>query len=175
MSNVEEVTTTGYRCKECGKIYMDKQLAELCHKHYYCEVCGKETERYWLICDSCREKKQYKEATKISYKEYLEKYPGYMIYDGSDYYQDLDELIEMYECDDKQLPKYVYGTIKERIEVNIENAIECAEEDSNCEDFSFDNTEELIEMVNKWNEKNGTFVYYVQDKLIILLTEEDFK
>lgn len=175
MSNVEEVTVTGYKCKTCGKVYIDKYLAELCHKKYYCEVCGKETERYWLICDSCREKKQYNEATKISYKEYLEKYPGYMIYDGSDYYQDLDELIEMYEWDDKQLPEYVYGTIKERIEVNIENAIECAEEDSNCEDFSFDNTEELIKYVDDWNKTNGTYMYYVNTKLIILLTEEDFK
>ena len=35
-----------WECEECGALYINKLQAELCHKKYYCEVCGKETERY---------------------------------------------------------------------------------------------------------------------------------
>lgn len=172
---VKTIQREAYQCTKCGKVYLDKQLAELCCKEYFCEKCGKKTYRYWLLCDECSEQKRFEKAEKISYKEYLSKYSWSWIYDGSDYYSDLEELQEMYEYDDKKLPEYVYACDQERVELNIESDIEMTECDCGLEDFTFDNTEKLIKFVNEWNKENGQDYYCYNDKLIILLTEEDFK
>ena len=169
--NIEEVNIKAYKCKQCGQVYINKTMAKLCHKKYYCENCGVETPRYMLLCAKCREKKLYEEATKMTYEEYTKKYPGCMIYYNNDYYADLEELLDSVE----EVPSYVFGTERERLELDIESEINCVEDNSNLEDFSFENTKELIDYVNKWNEQNGQDVYYVNEKVIIVLNKENCK
>ena len=71
------------------------------------------------------------------------------------------------------MPEYVWGTVKERVEVDIETAIEDAEENSNLEDFCFDDTKELIDFVKKWNEENGTDAFYQSYDIVVVLTPEE--
>lgn len=168
---MKEVQLKGYMCEKCGKIHLNKDAAELCCKQYYCEECGVETERYYLLCPTCAEKRNYEKATKMTYKEYIEKYPDYPIFDRNeeDCEWDIEYLIEKYDKEDT--PKYFYGATKERVEVDIEYAIQCAEEEL-PEDGYLYGTQELYDFVKKWNEKYGENVYYCDKKTLILVDDE---
>ena len=56
----------GYMCDECGKIYTDKYMAEICCKQYYCEECGKPTPKYIIRCDECQKKYIYNKVYDIN-------------------------------------------------------------------------------------------------------------
>lgn len=90
--------------------------------------------------------------------------------DEENYYWELEDLIDRFE--EGEEPQYCYGTLKERVEVNIDCAIDDAQEEL-PEDCYFDNTKELIDFVEKWNQKNGQDVYYCNNKIVILISEED--
>lgn len=177
----ERVQIYGYKCEKCGKIFAgggigtDEYLANICCKQYYCEDCGKPTEKYNMVCGECMEKRKFDKAKKMSYSQYVQEFPNYMIWFNDKYYMELEELIEDLECDDLPIPEYVWGTEKERIEINIENEIENTEQNSDLEDFYFDNTKELIDFVEKWNKENGTDAYYMSYNIAIVLTPEERK
>lgn len=163
-------------CDKCGKIYNDEYRAKICCKEYHCKVCGQPTKYYRNLCDGCIEKQHYCNAEKISYKDYCKKLPNNMIWDGDDYYSDLEEMAELYVCTNKPIPDYVWGTEKYRVEIDIDNVISQAEEDSNLEDFSFDTygeTDSLRRFVKQWNEKNGQDAYYGEYEIAIVLTDEE--
>lgn len=174
----KKVTLEGYICEKCGKVYAgngngtDKYLADTCCKQYYCEDCGKPTEKYWLVCEKCAEKRKFKKAKKMSYSEYEEQFPDYPIYYNEDFFWEIEDLEEKQQSLGLEMPKYVWGTIKERVEVNIQQALEDAEENSNLEDFYFENKQELIDFVEKWNKDNGTDAFYQSYNIAVLLDSE---
>lgn len=165
---MREIKIKAYQCEKCGKVYTDKYLAEICCKQYHCEDCGKETEKYRMLCQECAEKRRYEKAEKMTYKEYCEKYPDYPLFLDDEYYWELEDLIDRFE--EGEEPKYCYGTTKERVELDIDNAIDNAEEELPEDDF-FDNKKELYEFVDKWNKLNGRDVFYENTKLIILIND----
>lgn len=175
----KKVQVDGYMCEKCGKVYAgggigtDEYLANMCCKQYYCEDCGKPTEKYNLVCPECSEKRKFDKAKKMSYDEYIKQFPGYPIWHNDEYYWELEELKEYQYDSDLEMPEYVWGTKKERVEVNIESAIDDAECNSNLEDFYFDDTKELIDFVKKWNEENGTDAFYQSYEIAIVLTPEE--
>lgn len=174
-----KVEVIGYMCEKCGKIYADQRtnmneyLANICCKQYYCEDCGKPTEKYNYVCPECSEKRKFAKAKKMTYSEYIKEFPDYPIYFNEDFFWDIEDLREQQYADDLEMPEYVWGTVKERVEVNIESAIEDAEYNSNLEDFYFDDTKELIDFVKKWNQKNGTDSFYQSYEIVIILTPEE--
>lgn len=165
-----------FACEKCGKIYLQEYLADICCKQYHCEYCGKPTEKYRLACPECHEKNLFNKAKKMSYSEYIRQFPDNMIWDGDEYFSELEDMADSYICNDKPVPDYVWGTESYRVEIDIENVISQAEDDSNLEDFSFDtygDTKDLIEFVNKWNERNGTTAYAGEYHIAIVLTEQE--
>lgn len=123
-----------------------------------------------------QKKRRYDKANKITYKEYIEKYPDYPIYGLDDeYYQDLEDMIDIYKGKDLELPKYAYGCVKERIELDAESILMDLEENVNIEDFQLEGRDELGKFVNEWNTKYGRDVYYSDLKTIVLFDEGDLK
>lgn len=162
-----------WQCIECGKIYSNKEQAELCHKKYFCEVCGAEAPQYHLLCEKCDEERSYNRATKMTYDDYIKKYPGNMIFYNNEYYAELEELLDDLEAYEEDKPKYVYGTSKYRIEIDAQQVLDDEEENSNLEDFYFDDEGrlEFIHFVEDWNKKYGTDAFYVDYDIIILLDD----
>lgn len=175
----KKVKVDGFMCEKCGRVYAgggigtDEYLANMCCKQYYCEDCGEPTEKYWLVCPECAEKRKFNKAEKMSYSEFEKRFPNYPIYFNEDFFWDIEDLKEKQFCEGVKMPEYVWGTMKERVEINIEQAIEDAEENCGLEDFSFDNTKSLVEFVEKWNEENGTDSFFQTDKIVIVLTPEE--
>lgn len=172
----KKVQVTAYLCERCGKQYPLAYLADICCKDYFCEICGQPTKQYYMTCDSCREKEKFKMAKKMSYEHYIKEFPNYMVWDGDDYYQDLEDMAEIYACNNRSVPDYIWGCKQYRVEIDIDNVICCAEDDSNLEDFSFDTygeTESLREFVKQWNEKNGVDAYYGDYSIAIVLTDKE--
>lgn len=157
-----------WQCTECGRLYTSKLEAEICHKEYFCEDCGKKTPQYHLVCDECSKKRRYDKATKMTYDEYIKKYPGNMIFYGDKYYMELEDLLD--ELEGQEIDDYIYGTDKERIEIDANCIISNLEDNADVEDFYIDSTseDELYDFVKQWNEKYGQDVYYVNFNIIIL-------
>lgn len=81
-----------------------------------------------------------------------------------------DRLGERYE----DIPKYVYGTTMESMEIDANQMLQQAEEDSDVEDFYFDDAgaKELREFVKQWNAKYAKSYYSWNDKVVVMLPPE---
>ena len=163
-----------WQCTECGKLYGSKEQAELCHKEYICENCGAKAPRYRLLCEKCDEQKTFDRANKMTYDEYIEKNPGNMIFYNGEYYSELEDLLDDLAYYEEDVPKYVYGTTKYRVEIDAQDVLDTEEENSNLEDFYFDDYGrlEFIHFVEEWNKKYGTDAYTVDYDTIILLGDD---
>ena len=172
------VNLKGYMCDKCGKIYMDKYMAEICCKQYYCEECGKPTPKYIMRCEECQKKSIYNKAKKMTYEEYIKQYPDYPIWDMTDQgecYWELEDYIEhIVNETEPPYPTYCFGSTKERLEIDIENVIEDINIDME-DGCGVEPDKELRDFINKWNEKNGRDIYYCDTNTIILIDWEDFK
>lgn len=172
------VNLKGYMCDKCGKIYTDKYIAEICCKQYYCEDCGKPTPKYIMRCDECKEKYIYNRATKMTYEEYIKKYPDYPVWgieDTGECYWELEDYIEhIVNETEPPYPIYCFGSTKERLEIDIENVIEDINIDME-DGCGIEPDKELRDFINKWNEKNGRDIYHCDTNTIILIDWEDFK
>lgn len=169
---MEEISIKAYKCSECNKIHLDKLLAEMCCKKYYCDICGIETEKYNTRCKSCSEIEKFNKAEKYTYEKYDEKFPDNMLFDGESFFSDMDSLVETLYYDDNKIPEYVYGTTKEAVIIDIENVLCDIEYETDVDDFEFDNKEELIKFVNNWNKKNVKYIYYPNEKIIVYIPKE---
>lgn len=140
-----------YRCEKCKKLYTSEYAANICCKQYHCRVCGKETPQYMLICDSCAEHERFEKARKMTLAEYYEEFPDNMLYYGEEFYDDIESLLD-----------------------SIDQMLQQAEEDSDVEDFYFDDVaaKELREFVKQWNAKYAKSYYSWNDKVVVMLPPE---
>lgn len=163
-----------YRCEKCKKLYTSEYAANICCKQYHCRVCGKETPQYMLICDSCAEHERFEKARKMTLAEYYEEFPGNMLYYREEFYDDIESLLDSIDCDYEDIPKYVYGTTMESMEIDANQMLQQAEEDSDVEDFYFDDVaaKELREFVKQWNAKYAKSYYSWNDKVVVMLPTE---
>jgi hypothetical protein len=173
--NSNEVVVFG--CSNCKKVYVKKEFADDCCKPYHCEVCGIETHRYRTKCVSCVEKERFEKAIKTKYSEYKTRY----LWDErtEKYYSDIEEIAEDYaEYDNEEgesgMPDWCYACTEIPFQIDIEHAIEQAEEDMH-EDFeavhSAVDLKELREFVEAWNKKQSAKAYTIDYKTVVLLNE----
>jgi hypothetical protein len=173
---MEKIIIEAYKCEKCSQLYYNESSAINCCKSGNCNSCGKEISQYRSECDECIKKQKFKSATKYTYEQYVKEFPDNYIFYNDKYYRDIEELSEdiyEYDCEDKvEFPKYVYGTNEIIIDIDIENVICNAEEDSDVEDFEFNNTKELIDFVNKWNKNNSQKTYAMTYNKVIYVSKE---
>lgn len=172
-----------YICEKCGKMYSDEYVANICCKQYHCEVCGKETQRYYLKCPECQENARFEKARKMTIAEYEAEFSDCMVYDGSDYYCSVEDLLEAYiwgsreECD---MPNYCYGTTRVYMKLEPDEILNHLEEELGCEGIEISEAgyKEFREFANAWNEKYQEFCYFMNDDIVILIPpelKEEFK
>ena len=137
------------------------------------------------IFEENREKRQYDEAKKIKASEWDD-----MIFDGSNFYRDIDDMYEWYDCeysDDPEdeeywknmLPKYVYATkpiqsldyndLNRMIENVLENNLSMLEDSEDY--YDYDIPEYLQQAWNKFVDENSRPYYEIDWKTVILLNE----
>ncbi|MGJ0846524.1 hypothetical protein ACR77J_07540 [Tissierella praeacuta] len=151
-----------------------------------CRFCGELLPRGYMKCD-CEgykkheeekyikaEQERFEKAKKISYEDYIKQFPDYMIYDVNSgrYYSDFEDLEEQCKWDEAPLPKYVYGTHKMSICLDVDSIIESA-----CDElhegamYDLNGEDELSSAIDDFNLKNerNTATYYPDYSLAILL------
>lgn len=166
-----------WACDKCGKLYQDKYVADICCKQYHCEICGKETPRYMLKCNSCQEKARFEKAKKMTPEEYEATCPGNMVFWEDEYYASVDELLERLADEGMSLgdlPKYCYGTTRVYMRLESGEILEHIEEEIDCEDLHFSDEayKEFKEFAAKWNEKHEEYCFFCDDEIVILIPEE---
>jgi hypothetical protein len=170
-----EIQIKAWKCSECGNVWTNEYVASTCCKQYTCDICGVPTPKSWTRCDACREKKCYDAATKITLKEWEEKYPSHMVYYNDRYFYSVEELFEHYAGNNDELPTYCYGTDINEHKIDVDSVLENIEEDMCCEDddyrFSDQARKELADFAEQWNEKWGLRTYEC-NKTVILIPEE---
>src|SRR6185503_934830 len=85
-----------FYCSECRAVFANREQAQGCHGERICE-CGGKIERYYSECFACRDRK-WKAEQEVKERERFEKaekvpyadYKGGMLYDGSNYHDDLE-------------------------------------------------------------------------------------
>lgn len=164
-------TLDTYTCEKCGRIYLNEQKAVDCCAPYHCECCGRETPRYILKCETCRRKEKYEKARKLTIQEYESEFPGYMLYDGSDFFADLDELVDHYEYNDCPLPMYVFGTFRVYGQLSPFAILKEIEDELDCEDLMFDQAayDEFRAFAKTWNERHEIYCYHPCEDIVVLI------
>ena len=175
-----------YKCGYCGKIYRTKESADLCHSDRTCVTCGKVIGKkdYYSECESCRNKKSIEKelerfslAEKLTIEQYDDKYPNHMIIWNDEFYyiDDLDMLLEdyLFENPEDKIPKYVWGTEEDVLELDPYSIIENFEENSDLDEFSLDKEEcnSIKDFCKEWNSKYSSKVYRHTNKVAVLLRE----
>lgn len=164
----------GWVCKTCKRYYGDGDyMAEhmaryCCAKDMPCE-CGNRREKHYLVCPTCRSKKEDEKYLKMEGKQCDGKQ---MIYSETldRYFSNIDEIIDyVYDVD-------LLGNLHEPGELTQKQSIElklilcdpvggnefdmqeflC---DSLPEDYELD-CEDINKIVNKWIEDQGTLSWY---------------
>ena len=179
MENKATVETTVYACGYCGKLWRNKEDADMCHMDRTCDECGVVIEKksYYTLCDSCRIKKEqkkiqdlYDKATKISYDEYMKLYYP-VVHNDVFYFDDLDYLLEKSEDEDDSMPNWVWGARLSNIKLDPYDIIQNFEENVELDDYGMDKSavNEIVEFCKQWNEKHSQDVYYEDNSVVVLL------
>lgn len=159
---------TIYQCEKCHRYYWNRESADKCCQTRRCEKCNKELHNYSGLCESCRDKQVYDKAKKMTYEDYIKTNPSHMLYYNEKYYEDLESLLDDY-CDE---PAFCYGTIKDKITIDIDWAIESAEEDMDDSYFDENGLKELRSYMKNWNEKYGYNSFWKDENTIIIIKNE---
>lgn len=165
-----------------------KQAAEGHCGPKFCD-CGKIIERrHWLKCDDCLEAKEvekdakaFEKAKKVSIEEYDGKYavfwpkgPGGGMGDG--FYTNLDELLEVYEDEQLDLPPYVWGAKPFDVRADardiLERVIEGHHEDA-WDELSDGAETELQKLLDAFFEKQNIRSWEVDYTTVVLLRSDD--
>jgi len=154
-----EITLKGWGCKTCNTFYGDdKSVAQYCCcTHRKCNECGELTEKTYLICRKCRDKKEAeklqarldkaKEISQVGYEN--------MIYSESHNacYHDIDSYLTRCENDDVDPEEFVFATTFKRFHIDLADIKERVGEEHEIEDFSmtFDFPEHLVKAIKQFN------------------------
>lgn len=163
-------------CSRCRLVFGDKRIAESCCGDRFCDCGNKIEERYYTVCTKCRKVADAKrEREKFEKAEKVTEWDGF-VWDGSDYYPDIGELIERYSDDERPLPEYVwtcdataFATLTiDRVKDWINDGGD-APEDFDADDL--DGWRELEAAIEKFNKANaGCLSYWPNEKKALLLT-----
>lgn len=174
-----------WKCPKCGKLYMREEWANKCCQEYFCEVCGKSVPKYRLKCAACSEKAKFEKAEKITEQQWRDKYSNkfHMVsFDGEHYFDSIESFKEDWaeeqyldEGEDVTYPEHIWDTEEIPIIIDTGWIIEHTIENSEYEDFEFDDVgvKELTDYINNWNKKYGKEGYSISYKTAILLDKEN--
>lgn len=171
---MNSVSETVYKCMKCGALYYSLENAETCCGPKLCTECNKPIPYYKDICEKCWEKQNFEKAKKISWKDYK----GSFVYDylGEEYYDDIDSLLEHYEENNEEPPKYCYACSGKSYALDVYSVIENEIVDL-CEDYE-DVINDLVDLdklekfVEEWNKKQKAMCYEYDLKTVIMLEKE---
>lgn len=171
-----------YKCNKCDKIYDTKETAISCCKNMKCKRCGikleKDSNPYLISasCDSCLEELQIERATKITYREYLEKHSGQHLSDRNvDYlFENLGEAKYHYLENEDSLPKFLYLCEEIFLHLDAETIVENASDGLDNELASRVNTSSLQIVLNSWLENNRESSF-CQTDIVVLISEDDWE
>lgn len=172
-----------FYCSECRAVFPNQNQAQACHGERICE-CGKKIEqRYRDRCNECdsrewrakcaeKELERYEKAEKIPWSAYKRG----MIYDGDNYYEDLEDVLDKYE--EGQEPEYVWackdiGVRKLHVEDVLENILEGMWEDADGGDLN--GVVELDTAIREFNEANESISVWEVDYSTAILVEKEAK
>ena len=137
--NVEE--TVAYRCGKCGRIFVNKEMAEKCCAPGKCDICGCELPPYHTRCDACSEIYKWNHAKyHLTYDEYLAKSGHGILYYHERFYDDLEDLVYRLEADEEEFPQDnvgIYGITQEKLCFSFDNLHDMLS-DNACEDWEID-------------------------------------
>lgn len=97
--NSQGINIMVWKCSKCGRVDTDKHLIDKCCVEKRCVLCGKTLPKNWysMMCTSCSDKKLFDSAWKMTWEQYVEKYPGNMIVLDDNFYSDIFEAMEYWE------------------------------------------------------------------------------
>jgi len=172
-----------WKGEKCEGHYYDKAAADDCCKEKAepaketCRVCGCEIDDHRTICQTCLDQERFAEAKKVKYSEYE---VGYLWDENQEkYFPDKGELEEQYyeDVDDEEFhldpkrPIWCYGCAEKPFEIDIDGAIENAEEEmyENFDDIT--DEQELRDFVKAWNAKQTGKSYESDYGIVVMLNE----
>lgn len=152
-----------------------------------CELCG-EIMRKGLLRHDCKEqqmlnrekeieeeRKRFEKARKLSIEEYTKQFPNNYIFCDDEFFSEVGDLLDrMHGEYFENIPKYCYGTERIPILLDAYTILSHAEEEAECEDFSFGIAarKELEEFVETWNKKYGSYYFTPDYSIAIIIPEE---
>jgi len=172
------------KCEKCGNYYLSKTAADDCCREKpepvkkTCRACGCVVDNYRLICQTCLDQARFAEAKKVKYSEYEDGY----LWDETknEYFRDEEALEERYEEDaydekgeytEPQIPTWCYGCTAKPFKIDIERAIESAEEEMYDDFDDITDKQELRDFVKAWNAKQSGESYESDYGIVVLLNE----
>ena len=173
-----EVKISHHACGICHIPYATYEIAKKCCMPYYCDTCGIQTKKYHLRCCDCSRKLKFEEAETITETSKL-----VADEDGDNFFGDIGEALDYYydifEADPESVPEYLFICEVDKWEgLDIEQALERST-DEYCVDGeppTLKDVQELVDFVEKWNEKQNVEVYspsYKQKINIIELLKKE--
>jgi len=177
-----------WQCEGCGRVYVEKDLAEKC---CICAKCGANAKERKMsssfMCFDCMDasieksrQERYDKAKKVHWRDY----DGAGIYVeglGSEYFfgWSPEEIIDAWEADNMEpFPGFdafrIYGTYYEPIELDADELEErlC---DGAYEDYEVDARmrEDLERLCDEWNSKHGDKCYWPDETVAIVGWEDE--
>lgn len=166
-------------CEKCKIVAHSKSLAEQCCNNYKCQDCGNDTgSRLWLVCDRCRDMREIKrEQERYEKADKVTEWAGW-VFDGSDYFESIDDMAERYEDDSRELPDYVWACecnhfvhadVSDITERMADNAYEDWEPDTLA------GLNELKSALGKFNDQNKDVCSYSPDYTKAVLIKQSLE
>lgn len=155
------------RCCKCAW----KGCSEPAVKHsVYCEAHREEHKQAIRNKATEEERECFEKAQKIPAGEYQ----GEMIFAGHEYYPEIEDYLEA--CDEVEPKKYVWATKKVYPEIDVDDLLQCAVENLQCDELDssyFNHVEEFKEFVRQWLAKNDhVHCFYPDYSTAILVPQE---
>ena len=171
-----------WKSEKCGQYFLNKPAADDCcvipvEIKGNCRVCGCEIDKFRTICQTCLNQERFSNAKKVKYSEYE---VGYLWDENQEkYFPGKGELEEQYYEDvddeefrlDSEMPTWCYGCTEKPFEIDIDRAIESAEEEMYDDFDDITDKQELRDFVKKWNAKQSGKSYWMDYKTVVLLNE----
>lgn len=165
-------------CGKCRSVRHTREIAAQCCEPYSCRHCGAETPRYWLICDTCRakrdatkEREMFDKAKKVPIAEYDFSHVCRTPYGGDGEYMDVDHAIDEAEAGDLT---YAWACVPQpwpRLDAVhvLEGPLEEYHEDA----IDSLDVEGLQSQLDDWVEKQGESNCFMSDPSRVVILKPD--
>jgi len=167
-----------YACGECNIVRRTKAEADQCCSALLCPACHAEAPKHRIYCHDCqRRRDREKEAARFAAAEKIPEadYDGPVFH--SDFHSDTEDFRDHCECNDHDIPEYVWACIVRPVAcLTVGQVIDTLEEGF-YEDFNPDDLagqEALATALDAFNAANTAHKWWECDsKKAVILTKEE--